>query len=545
MGFNNKGTLRADGNSNSFISVRGNVHIKGTKNVGGIVGNNESGNISNCFVYNFYSQETPLKHYAPKITGETNVGGIVGYAGAGNITQCAAFSTVSAANAGEDATNAMVEVKATVSSAGGITGHSFTGLKINRCFVLGNVKVDGGPKNGGGIVGENEATAEITSIHIGNSGTEVENICKELFLEVGLPVDDYRMKTDDGVMTKCSGVPTIVGDTYVGGICGVNWGIIDGVSIMDNIKIGEETSNYVGGIAGGNGVNAIIKNCETYNPIDGGTVEILGYLQVGGIGGLNNGIIERCQVGLPGNKSNCITINGGGILGGIAGSTGGNVTGNEYTRITDCNVYGKVLINGRGDNVGGILGLNQPTSKVTNCSVIGYNSSYKSVTDYTYDVTIKGGQFVGGIAGTNSGEIYGTPPDSYCKVTHTAIHTNAGFTGGLVGSLKTDAAKLYYCDVSHGVLILFDEKLTGAFAGQLDGKGASIAIPILFGTAPAGPTNKIYRGTTNPVRINGNDTRVNPPLPLDQQTYPPNPPTQGNLWAEFLLGNYLYWTEYY
>lgn len=550
VGFNNKGTLRADGNSNSFISVRGNVHINGTKNVGGIVGNNESGSISNCFVYNFYSQTSPLVHYAPKITGGTNVGGIVGYAGAGTITQCAAFSTVSAANApGENATNAMVEVKATVSSAGGITGHGFTGLKINRCFVLGNVQVDGGPKNGGGIVGENEATAEITSIHIGNSGTEVANICNNLFLKVGLPVDDYRMKTDAGVMTKSSGVPTIVGATYVGGICGVNWGVIDGVSIKDNVKIGTPLSNFVGGIAGGTGTDATISRCNTYNPT-GGTakVEIVGNVQVGGIVGLNNGIIDQCQLGLPGlNKSDLITINGVSALGGIAGTSGGTSTGNANTRVINCTVYGKVRVEATGNRVGGIIGENGITNRVIDCSVIGYESAYTNSSTYKYDVTLVGSESVGGIAGINYGDIHGTSATVSCKVTHTAL-VAGGYAGGLVGTLNSSKssyeALLYYCDVSYGVLILQYNNAAGAFVGNMMGVGATLDSPTLFGTSSGGRTNRIYTGDVHPVRVSGNNDKVKFPPAMESLPYPPDPPAHGNLWTRYQMHNYLYWTEY-
>lgn len=563
VGYNNGGTLKADGNSNSFISVRGNVIITGIKNVGGIVGNNGSGDISNCFVYNFYSQLGTLVHYAPKITGETNVGGIVGYAGTGIIKQCAVFSTVSAENGvGEDVRNAVAEIKATVSSAGGIVGHGFTGFSITQSFVLGNVKVDG-KANSGGFVGENDAKAKITFVHIGNSGTEVSDIYAGLFDKVKLPVRDVRMKTNGDAMTKASGRPIIEGTIYVGGICGVNWGTVDGVSIKDNIKIGTSSSNFVGGITGGNGLNATISNCKTYNPADGKTfVEIIGDTQVGGIVGLNNGSVETCQLGLPDlNSSHLITIQGKSALGGIAGSNGGleghGGTGNANTIVKNCNVYGKVLIEAvfggieQKYRIGGIIGENGPTNTVVGCNVIGYASTDESVD--SYDIRLKGAGSVGGIAGANYGHIYGTS-SSYCTVTHTAVVASNMYAGGLVGVLKSNRdslyeASLYYCDVSRGVLVHYNNNAAGAFVGQMEGVGATgIADPTLFGTAPGGPNNRIYIGTTNPVRIDGNNSivKIPPSLALLPEV-PPSPHDSdktGNLWANYQKFNYLHYTTY-
>lgn len=550
----NTGTLQT--NAKSFISVRGNVHISGTGDVGGIVGNNQGGNIANCFVYNFYSQSTTsqLIHYAPKINGGTNVGGIAGYAGSGEIKQCAVFSTVSNTNAnGGNVTNAVAEIKAKTKSVGGIVGNAFRGLTITASYVLGNIKVEG-VTNSGGIVGENNAGTSITSVHIGNSGTEVSDIYNKLFKVVNLPVYDTRMQTNGGIMTSASGMPTIEGTEYIGGICGVNWGIIDATSIKDNVKIGTSSSTYVGGIAGGNGKTGIIKNSQTYNPASNptATATIIGNAQVGGIVGINNGIVNMCQLGLPGlNNSRLISITGKTKLGGIAGSNGGAVTGDVNTLITNCNVYGKVLIDASavtGYIVGGILGENGQTNNVVNCNVIGYASSGTSTTGY--DITLKGGGHVGGIAGANYGDIHGTSASSYCKVTHTAAIASNMYAGGLVGfqqSTPTYVGKLYYCDVSQGVLIHYLGITSGAFVGQLDGQGGTLATPISFGTTLGGVTNKIYTGTTNPVIVSANNTYVIlPPLIGDMPEFcPPTPTTAtGNLWTLYALFNYLHYTIY-
>lgn len=359
-------------------------------------------------------------------------------------------------------------------------------------------------------------------------------------------------------MTKTSGTPTILGSTYVGGICGVNWGTIDGVSIMDNVKIGTSASMFVGGITGGNGVDAIVSNCKTYNPATGDAAVIIeGYMQIGGIIGLNNGIVDKCQLGLQGlNQSRLIAITGTSKLGGIAGSNGGEFgkdpTGNANTRITNSNVYGKVRVQAIGELVGGILGENLPTSKIIDCNVIGYASSYSGADAFNYDVTLIGNDLVGGIAGANYGHIYGTLP-SYNRVTNAAIVADM-YAGGLVGKLESSHANtyealLYNCDVSYGVLIHKWNTEVGAFAGELmgvddrtveDGKQ-----PTLFGTSQGGAKNRIYTGLDNPVRIDRGDSRVKfPPLDMNDLPYPPDPPNNGNLWAKYQMWNYLYWEEY-
>lgn len=554
------GTLKAD--RNSFISVRGNIYITGTSMVGGIVGNNQSGNLSNCFVYNFYSQTSPLTHYAPKISGTSLVGGIAGYAGnsGASIQNCTVFSTVSDDNKGatETATQATVEIKASTESAGGIVGRAFSGLRITANYVLGNVKIEGQTQFSGGIVGQNDTGTSISSVHIGSSGTEVSGVYTNLFDMVNLPVRDERMKTNGDVMTKTSGTPTIIGGKYIGGICGVNWGAIEGVSINDNVKIGTPTSYYVGGIAGGTGVNATITNCKTYNPATGdATVQIEGYMQTGGIVGLNNGIVDKCQLGWPGlNQSRLITIKATSKLGGIAGSNGGldgeYPSGNTETRITNCNVYGKVLIDGSGgEATGGIIGENLAPSRVLHCNVTGYTSS--GTNRNGYDVTIKSSGNVGGIAGANYGHIYGTST-TYSKVTHTAVITSFMHAGGLVGFQQSTTkypGLLYYCDVSQGVLVDFDARFSGALVGQLDGtKGADSTTPVVFGTTFNGVINRIYTGPTNPVIINGNNTSVMTPPKIEDvpKFYPEIPfaptPATGNLWTRYAPYNYLHYTTY-
>lgn len=565
VGFNTGGgTLKADGNS--FISVRGNVIITGVENVGGIVGNNQSGDISNCFVYNFYSQIGTLVHYAPKISGAKNVGGIVGYAGSNaSIRNCAVFSTVSASNAvGENSVNAMAEITATTESAGGIVGRGYMGLNLSASFVLGNVKING-KEFSGGIMGQNNPGTLIKSVHIGNSGVEVTNIYTKIFDAVSLPVRDLRMKTGGGVMTETSGTPTIVGSQYVGGICGVNWGTIDGIAIKDNVKIGATSSEYVGGISGGNGEDATIINCKTYNPpLVTVSVDINGLNQVGGIVGINNGIVENCQLGLAGaGSSRLITINGANAVGGIAGMNGGHKnykvdtwpgSGNDNTIITGCNVYGKVRIESAGQRVGGIVGQNGPTNRVIGCNIMGYTSSYTSSSIFNYDVTLIGTTSVGGIAGANYGDIHGPSASVNNKVTHTAVIATNEYAGGLVGDMKAIKiaddqnsafeAKLYYCDVSHGVLIHTWANATGAFAGYIDGRDADVVDPETFGTASGGATNRIYTGTDNPVRISANNDKVIYPPAIENLPFPHNPPTSGNLWARYNLWNYIYWTAY-
>lgn len=484
----NMGTLGVD-SDNTFISTRGNIRISGANNVGGIVGKNTStAEMKNCFVYNFHNEGT----YAPEIISTvSNAGGIAG-SNAASVTNCSVFSANSAVQ---------LSVTSAISNAGGIVGSNSSGAITSACSLVGNIDITvaGRPlqinQGAGGIFGDNKTGTQITNCWIGSSDGNgiIANAQSKLGLVISAP----------GV-TPSFGVPFITADNYVGGIVGLNdGGVIDGITLSDNVIIGRKDvqvndgSNWVGGIVGGNTASfdgvyqSVIKNCSVKN-VTGKSVVIQGATNLGGIAGLNNGVIDRCVV--SGTADNRFKISALGKIGAIVGQLGGHrdlnlgvpQSGNDHTIIRNCAVSGYVTIEGNpggwglATEVGGIVGLTGPNKNnintVDNCRVGDVNSSSIIISVYGT---------VGGIVGKNQGNI------NSCDVRNTTITSYGYYAGGITGqSSAVDAnfiipdkyrSNINDCRVYSGVAItgpvgVVDNRpvTPAALVGYLDALGAYI-----------------------------------------------------------------------
>lgn len=443
---------------NAFISTRGNIHITGLENVGGIVGNNSSdkATLENCFVYDFQTQDLKT-YYAPKIksTG-INVGGIVGNNNGASIKGCGVFSS-------SDTIKIITEQE----NAGGIAGFNGTGSTTKNSSVVGRVKVEAILKNAGGFFGSNGVNTTISKDDCWIGSTDGNKLLENARINLGLT---FTPPSGD-----VYGTPFITGGIYIGGVVGMNASIIDGITLSDNINIGnpcgttENTllsgSNWVGGIVGGNspsfdGTNqSVIKNCKVINGV--GIVNIRGSLNLGGIAGLNNGVIDNCHV--SGTSTTPLHIIGIGTIGGVIGQNGSHKdiieteSGNDHTSVRNSSVTGYVTLQGNPGGwetaiqVGGIVGLNGPTkvnfNNIENCFVKGNNAS---------SIQISVGGTTGGIAGKNSGNI------NKCDVANATIKSNVGYAGGIAGltiATANTSDKLGYrsdindCRVYSGVAI--------------------------------------------------------------------------------------------
>lgn len=145
-----------------------------------------------------------------------------------------------------------------------------------------------------------------------------------------------------GIVDSCSVSGSIIGPIHVGGIAGYNNGtvkkcdcsdltvkgldIIGGIVGKNNKKIlncimkqskvrgdfyeGQNMRNsIIGGIVGFNSVDTSVSNCALYDC----TIE--GEWKVGGVGGINRGSVEQCEV-----DPEC-TVSGTDIIGGCVGSS--------------------------------------------------------------------------------------------------------------------------------------------------------------------------------------------------------------------------------
>lgn len=480
-GTNSGGKIGIDGDS--FISIRGNVIVEGRDNVGGIVGYNNDADIQNSFVYDYLDGTTST---APKILSTRSstmgdqpigkAGGIVGD-NDGNISNCAIWSNSSD----------IIAVTSMQDYAGGIVGFnapdSNEGNEVTHCAVYGNVVVKA-KRFAGGIIGGHQKGARGSDCWIGNSNQKLLSIINTAITNFDI---NYTPLTP--INSNQSKVPWIYTDApigqiwdqgYAGGIAGLCTGLISGIHLNDNVKIGklpvfspldlsllESGSHFVGGIAGGlsqyngsNGEMSEIDECYVYNS-SGRTVTIEGFLSVGGIVGLNNGIVTNCMI--SGVNANPLICNGIGKVGGMVGQSGGNGaitppsgypgSGNSHTKIANCTVANYVTIKGMQTNagtatqVGGIVGLNGATNKVENCLVFGAAPAAINISTWW---------LAGGIAGDNHGDIVN------CGVGNTQIQSisndswfdspTCASAGGIAGqtfanSIGAPSGSSYHSDI--------------------------------------------------------------------------------------------------
>lgn len=247
---------------------------------------------------------------------------------------------------------------------------------------------------------------------------------------------------DNSTLSKDTNNMPISANTYVGGIVGYceknshlvmkdckNSGNISrassgkaDVSLKKYIKSAEITENqsvdddislhFAGGITGVTLENEVIDNCAN-------TGSVTGFSGIGGVVGLNAGLIYRCA--LNENFGNA-TLN---YLGGIAGiNIGSSNVEKTYGRslkytagtIDSCTTaYGKTIAG--LSNVGGIVGWNAPGGTVKE------NISYANIT--------AGGSYIGGVAGRNSGSME-VGVDAQNKARNIDGRSGEGI-GGIVG----------------------------------------------------------------------------------------------------------------
>ncbi len=210
--------------------------VSGTGIVGGLVGDNYGGTISNS-------------HFQGSVYGSSGVGGLVCW-NRGIITNCH-FSG---------------EVSGTGPKVGGLAGDNSG--SINDCSASGHVS---GINEVGGLVGE-QWSGRIMNCYTACSVSGEEQIG-------GL------IGSNNGVITNCYTTSEVSGATYIGGFAGRNgfnpsdvvWhGNIYNCYARGNV-IGEE---YVGGFAGNNDYFGLIYDCYS-------TGNVLGVEGIGGLVGQN------------------------------------------------------------------------------------------------------------------------------------------------------------------------------------------------------------------------------------------------------------------
>lgn len=194
------------------------------------------------------------------------------------------------------------------------------------------------------------------------------------------------------------------GYTYLGGVAGVNGGLIQSAYLVKDCAV--RGDSYVGGIAGVNlGGDTAARICTGDNSSTG-TVEANQY--AGGVAGANVG-----NISLSGKLQSSVTATG--YAGGVAGinTDKGSIYSAENTTGT---VWGSVTA---ANYAGGVAGTN--SAEITR---VDNHASVRASTKYA-----------GGIAGVNDegGKI------SYCSHAQNPIYATNGEAGGIAGNNNKDA----------------------------------------------------------------------------------------------------------
>lgn len=430
----NEGEISADNQLNLVNSGK----IYGWENVGGIAGKN-SGKIDNVNSnINLYvideETRTALKGNAVITPNAQFFGGVTGE-NVGIITNATNRARVDAAQA---------------SYVGGIVGRNTSedgkvgqllGMgNSNEGFVIGNNYV-------GGVIGKNEVAITGTadeSVGIVNSGTVIALAggAGGIIGENSADITHVIMKNEGEVHGNAS-IEGSTEENGTGGIIGVNGYKADGTGAnISNSSLMNRVNGNVSGVANVGGIIGI-----NYGIITGGRDANHNYYkyQI-----YNNGMI---QAGSYDATNGTITAFAGENIGGLLGNNSGTLTAGYNTGVVDA---------GQSRNVGGIAGTNSGTLDQVFNSVVTVNKTATGETDaegrklYKYTYTdggaISGDSNVGGIVGSNTAG--GKLSNAYSS---TAVEGNSN-VANIVGSNAGQVSNIYgyaangNTNVNHGTV---------------------------------------------------------------------------------------------
>ena len=289
------------------------VQVTGNRDVGGLVGVNYGGAITNSTA-------------SGSVTGNRDVGGLVGVNADGAITN----STASGPVTGNDNVGGLVGVNGhgaiTNSTASGpVTGNDNVGGLVGVNYGTINESTASGPVTGndnvGGLVGWNYNGGDISGSTASGPVTGNDNV-GGLVGENGNVYGDITYRSDGGDISGSAASGAVSGNDNVGGLVG--WNAAGDIS--DSMVSGTVTGNDdVGGLVGEN---------SSYGRINASKAEgdVTGRFYVGGLVGANEGAIKDSTA--SGNVTG--VRNHGALVGGnnadsgtITNSTG---TGTVSTR---------------------------------------------------------------------------------------------------------------------------------------------------------------------------------------------------------------------
>lgn len=279
----------------------------------------------------------------------------------------------------------------------------------------------------GGIVGANDANTKLTiqkatngamqnALSVGglnpsNNGAFKGGVSLNALADGRYDFDDVHGALAGGIigyatpntkLENCINYGTVAHKCAAGGFAGWNEGTITGGSMAASLGNREAGYTYLGGVAGVNGgliqSAYLVKDCA-----------VRGDSYVGGIAGVNLGVDAAASKGLiicTGDNSSTGTVEANQYAGGVAGANVGNISlsGQLQSSVTAT------------DYAGGVAGINTDKG-----SIYGAENANGAVSG---SVTVA--NYAGGVAGTNSAEI--TRVDNYASV-----RASTKYAGGIAG----------------------------------------------------------------------------------------------------------------
>ena len=331
--------------------------ITGGTYVGGVVGRNDGGTITNC--YN-------TGDVIVTVTGSATylyAGGVAGINDGGTITNCY--------NTGDVTVTVTETGSATYFYAGGVAG-SNDGGTITNCYNTGDVTVTvtGSTNyiNTSGVVGSNHGGTITNCYNTGDVIVTVTGSATYLYVCGVAGINYYG-----GTITNCynTGDVTVTGSAtylYTGGVVG----IISGSTIINCYNMGDVTIKgtvtyfFAGGVVGSNN-GVTITNC--YNTGDVTVTGSTKYIYAGGVAGYNGGPVSSCY------STGAVTT----AMGSATNNYTGGVAGNNNSEITYC-YYDKTICG----NIGAVNGADDASNVkgLTTAQMTGANALRNMVFEY-------------------------------------------------------------------------------------------------------------------------------------------------------------------
>ena len=395
--------------------------ITGSFSVGGLVGLQFSGDISNAYA-------------TGAVSGDRGVGGLVGYQlGSGSITNAYATGAVSGVTSvgglvgWQDGNISNAYATGAVSGTnqvGGLVGHQVG--SIIDAYATGAVSGDRGV---GGLVGYQLGSGSITDAYATGAVSGVDIVGGLVGWQDGSIVDAYATgavtadqnvgglvgaKFGSGSISNAYATGAVLGDIRVGGLVGAQFG---SGSISNAYATGAVTGNTdVGGLVGNQRSGSSIIDAHATGAVSGTN-------QVGGLVGRQYGsIIDAYATG---------AVSGDAYVGGLVGA---QIDGSIFDAYATGTVSGDI-------EVGGLVGVQLKGSiidayatgavsaKVSVGGLVGYQNG--SMTNAYATGTVSGDIYVGGLVGEQSGS------GSITKAYATGAVTGNTLVGGLIGNQRS------------------------------------------------------------------------------------------------------------